>query len=494
MAEKTNISECRNEYRGMIQEGLALATSPAEKGGFSEFFSGNMALEKGKDDVRQLAPRMMERAAMTAIWLKNTKDWLGSMDESTRALQVGGFVDFLFPMIRAAMTNNPIMDLVSVQPMQRKIGLIFFLNYVIGQTKGNRIKGERVFDALAGFSGGSDYSDETVTDEAAANTASGTAVSTTLTYLPVRRGTLNFEVDGGTNIIVRDDGNGGLVKVSGTNTVAGGSSIDYNTGLITLVLGTTQAGGLTVTSDYEYEAETSGNLPQIDIQLTSAAVQAKKRAMRVRYSQDASYDFKQEFGQDADATLVAGCADLVKAEMAREVIRDLWIGAGAPVTSFQISGASTISRAEHFADILYQLNITDGQLFKDTQRAHGNWLVVDVNASNVIRSIPAPVFQAAPLDQSTQGVQYIGRLNGQFDVWMDPFLQNEPGAVADGNILMGHRGVDFFDAGYVYAPYQPIYTTMAITLDDFLTRKGLATRYAKKMINPRMYKRISLVA
>jgi len=493
MTEASKMQEARNEYRGMLVEGRALAAAPASKGGFNEYFSGNMALEAGKP-FEALTPRLQERAAMTAIWMKNTKEWLDNMDESTRALQVGGFVDFLFPMIRAAMTNNPIMDLVSVQPMQRKIGLIFFLNYVIGQTKGARIKGDRVFDALSGFSGGSDYSDETVDGEAEVPTASSTSYTCTLTYLPVRRGTINIQVDtSGANLIARDDGNGGLVKISGTNTVSAGT-IDYNTGVISITAGTSFGGTLAVECSYEYEAETSTNLPQIDVQLTSAAVSAKKRAMRIRYSQDASFDFRQEFGQDADATIVSGVADLVKAEMAREVITDLWTGAGTPVTTFSISDASNISRAEHFADILYQLNITDGQIYHDTQRAHGNWIICDVNAANVIRSIPAPVFVAAPLDQSTQGVQYIGRLNGQFDVWMDSLLANEANAAEDGNILMGHRGQDFFDAGYVYAPYQPIYTTMAITLDDFITRKGLATRYAKKMVNPRMYKKISLVA
>lgn len=235
--EITERAEAQNEYRCMLTEGAKLANQTLKEGGFSEFFTGNMAVKKDTA-FKDLPIRLQERAAMTAIWMKNTQDWLRSMDESTRALQVGGFVDFLFPMIRAAMTNNPIMDLVSVQPMQRKIGLIFFLNYIIGQTKGTRIKGDRVFDALSGFSGGSDYSDETVNGETEVSAVSGTSYTCTLTYLPVRRGTLVLSIGtSGANAIIRDDGNGNLVKISGTNTVSGGSTIDYNTGIVTLTVG-----------------------------------------------------------------------------------------------------------------------------------------------------------------------------------------------------------------------------------------------------------------
>ena len=38
-----------------------------------------------------------------------------------------------------------------------------------------------------------------------------------------------------------------------------------------------------------------------------------------------------------------------------------------------------------------------------------------------------------------------------------------------------------------YCPYQPITTTSAIMLDDFVGRRGWATRYAKKMVQPLLY-------
>jgi uncharacterized protein YukE len=483
--------EAVQQYQGTIKQGKQLCTLDESKGGFAEYFHGDAAMEKGKE-FKDLHPKLQERAAISAILMKNTNDWLQSMNETTRALTVGGFADHIFSMIRASMTNNPVMDLVSVQPMTQAIGRIFFLNYVVGQTKGAYTKGKRVFDALEGYQGGSTLSDEIIQGENLTDATVSTAYTGQLSYLPVQRGSVTISFNGGVDLVMRDDGNGGWVKVSGTNTVSAGT-INYQTGAFTLTAG----GNLTATgvaADYQYDAETSGQLPQIDIEISAVAVQAKQRAMRMRYSTNGAYDFKQQFGEDVDGLLVAGVSDLIKAEIAREVVTDLWNAAGAPVATFSVGAVTGISLAEHFADLLYPLNQADGAIYQATQQAHGNWLIVDVNAANLIKTIPAPVFQAAPIDDVTQGVQFIGRLNGQFDVYMDRLLSQEAGASALGNILMGHKGGDFRTSGYVYAPYQPITTTMSVTLDDLLTRKALNTRYAKKMVNSRMYRKISFVA
>jgi hypothetical protein len=500
--DKEILAEAKQEYQGSITRGMQLCQTKMDESlgddavlkakGFAQFFSGKHSLEEGVD-FKNWKPANQKKAAISAIIMENTQEWLRSMDETTRALNVGGFVDYLVPMIRAAFTNNPIMDLVSVQPMTRSLGRIFFLNYVVGQTKGNRNKGDRVFDAVRGYTGGSTYTGEQITGENEAATVSSTTYTGQLSYLPARRGTVTISIDNGTNLVASDSGNGTFTKVSGTNTISS-SSIDYNTGTYTITVGTTLAAGLAVTANYSYDSEVSTNIPQIDFQITSTAVQAIRRALRVRYSTDGAFDYKQEFGEDADTTLTQGVADLIRAEVAREVVGDLWSVAGAPVTTFSLGVPSGVSKAEHFADIKHELSIADNAIYEATQRAHGSWMICDIAASSVIRTIPAPVFVEAPIDNRTQGVQYIGKLNG-LDVYVDPKLtEGDAAASTYGNILLGHKGTEFWDAGYVYAPYQPLISTVAVTLDDFVTRKGLATRYAKKIISPSMFKKIALGA
>ena len=44
-----------------------------------------------------------------------------------------------------------------------------------------------------------------------------------------------------------------------------------------------------------------------------------------------------------------------------------------------------------------------------------------------------------------------------------------------------------------YCPYQPITTTSTIMLDDFVGRRGWATSYAKKMVQPMLYCRGEII-
>jgi hypothetical protein len=61
----------------------------------------------------------------------------------------------------------------------------------------------------------------------------------------------------------------------------------------------------------------------------------------------------------------------------------------------------------------------------------------------------------------------------------------------ENTILMGYRGSNFLETGAVYAPYVPlIMTPLVYDPNDFTPRKGVMTRYAKKMIRPEFYGKI----
>ena len=58
-------------------------------------------------------------------------------------------------------------------------------------------------------------------------------------------------------------------------------------------------------------------------------------------------------------------------------------------------------------------------------------------------------------------------------------------------ILLGYRGSQFLESGAVFAPYIPlIMTPLVYDPDTFTPRKGLLTRYAKKMVRPEFYGKI----
>ena len=67
------------------------------------------------------------------------------------------------------------------------------------------------------------------------------------------------------------------------------------------------------------------------------------------------------------------------------------------------------------------------------------------------------------------------------DVMVDPYFPRNV-------LLVGRKGGSFLESGYVYAPYVPPPGNSTIFgTEDFVPRKGVMTRYAKKMVRPDMY-------
>jgi len=145
-------------------------------------------------------------------------------------------------------------------------------------------------------------------------------------------------------------------------------------------------------------------------------------------------------------SLVSGAAEQINFEIARQIISDIW--STAPVTStFPLTPPSGISQQEHFRDFVFNLNQASNSIWSRTQKGFGNWIIVDEGAANLVESLPATMFQAAPRPASVQGLHFIGTLNNRYRVYKDLHLDKESGSAGPGNLLMGFKGSNFFDAG-----------------------------------------------
>ena len=118
-------------------------------------------------------------------------------------------------------------------------------------------------------------------------------------------------------------------------------------------------------------------------------------------------------------------------------------------------------------------------IFSATQRAAANWLVAGVGVCDVLETLEKYDSVAAGPPANAAGVYKAGRI-GNFDVYKDPTYPTD-------EFLMGHKGTNFLDTGYVYAPYLALYTTPTITLDDMISRKGMCQRTGRKVVNANMY-------
>ena len=122
-----------------------------------------------------------------------------------------------------------------------------------------------------------------------------------------------------------------------------------------------------------------------------------------------------------------------------------------------------------------------------TLRGGVNFLVCSPTVATVLESIPG--FAANSNGDASQmeyamGVQKVGAINSRYTVYKNPYM-------TENTILLGFRGKQFLESGAVFAPYIPlIMTPLVYDPNTFTPRKGLMTRYAKKMLRPEFYAKI----
>jgi hypothetical protein len=138
-----------------------------------------------------------------------------------------------------------------------------------------------------------------------------------------------------------------------------------------------------------------------------------------------------------------------------------------------------------FQTLGVKLQKVSNTIHQKTLRGGANFMVVSPTVSTVLESIPG--FAAdSPGDSNkyAMGVQKIGSINSRYTVYKNPYM-------TENVILMGYKGNQFLETGAVFAPYIPlIMTPLVYDPVSFTPRKGIMTRYAKKMVRPDFYGKV----
>ena len=146
------------------------------------------------------------------------------------------------------------------------------------------------------------------------------------------------------------------------------------------------------------------------------------------------------------------------------------------------------TQGQWFQTLGTKIQKVSNKIHQKTLRGGANFLVVSPSVATILESIPG--YAAATngdQDQFAMGVQKVGALNNRFQVYKNPYM-------TENIVLMGYRGSQFLEAGAVYAPYVPLMMTpLVYDPETFTPRKGLMTRYAKKMIRPEFYGKIDVI-
>ena len=136
---------------------------------------------------------------------------------------------------------------------------------------------------------------------------------------------------------------------------------------------------------------------------------------------------------------------------------------------------------------MQKIQKVSNEIHRLTLRGGANFVVCSPKVATILESLPG--YMSSPGADSTKqqfamGISKIGSVDSRFQVYKNPYM-------TENTILLGFRGSNFLETGAVYAPYVPlIMTPLVYDPSDFTPRKGVMTRYAKKMIRPEFYAKV----
>lgn len=427
--------------------------------------------------------------------LKELKDFREKhmLGEATTTVNTAPFIKYTFPLLRRVWPSLIAPEIVSVQPMSAPVGAVFYFELKYGDTKGAVTSGDKLVKDF-----NRSYSSEQIDAEAyATTTGGGTDIAGTLSWLPLRAGSgnLTITVDGVSGSIT-DDGSGVLTG-TGALALAAPGSINYTTGVIAGTLASGVGSGKELVAAYTYNNEANTAVPTVNVDIALVAVTARTRKIKALWSTEAADDLKALHGVDAEQELVAGVGSELALEIDREIIEDLRAGATGGSASFDMATPSGINEHDHIRAVLTPISLLANQVGKNTLRGPANFIVMSYDLASKIEQLGThgdfrPVFagnsdaRSAAEAPQTWGMMKMGTLQQRYVAYKDPYL------VAN-EAIIGYKGSNFVDAGYVWAPYVPLQVTSTfLDPNDFQFRKGLRTRYAKLLCRPEFYSKLSV--
>jgi len=247
---------------------------------------------------------------------------------------------------------------------------------------------------------------------------------------------------------------------------------------------------------------TTISIPEINVQLRSETIAAKTRKLKAQWTPEFAQDLNAYQNLDAEAELTSLLSEYISLEIDLEIM-DMLIE-NAPITEYwsakvgsQINAGRTAfadntngvyyTQMTWFQTLGIKLQKVSNTIHQRTLRGGANFMVVSPTVATILESIPgfaADTDGAADTMKYAFGVQKIGQLNSRYKVYKNPYM-------TENVILMGFRGNQFLETGAVYAPYVPlIMTPLVYDPNTFTPRKGIMTRYAKKMVRPEFYGKV----
>ena len=455
------------------------------------------------------------------------------------------------PLVRRIFGELAAQEFVSVQPMNLPSGLIFFLDFKYGSANvPNHAENSDVFgntsasnaDASGGLYGAGKFGysiNDKITVPLNLTTDSGMGVAAAswkdvefepdlsasvalgqIQKVTVDQGSFTrhdqkgaraFEITGSyvTSVFpayttVNSDGDViFFIKENGNTTgTAATASVLYHEAPTATQRGDFEASEAQINAN----PETDIDIPEIDIALKSEAIVAKTRKLKAVWTPELAQDLNAYHSVDAEAELTAMLSEYIAMEIDLEILDMLKLDAAAKTeywsakVGFEYDGSGTgepawteisgqsnaYTKPAWFQTLGIKIQSVSNAIHQKTLRGGANFVVVSPETATILESVSGYIANTGDASGKSyaMGVEAVGSINNRYTVYKNPYM-------LDNSILVGFRGSNFLETGAVYAPYVPmIMTPLVYDPKNFTPRKGVMTRYAKKMVRPEFYGKV----
>jgi len=519
----------------------------------SQLLDGNNPHKQLLEQTRQLVDKWEPTGLLEGIDAETKRSGMAVLLENqanqlvTEASQVGTgsnteqWSGVALPLVRRIFGELAAQDFVSVQPMNLPSGLIFYLDFRYGTDQSNFDANQNVHgvtsasgDATEGLYGagkfGYSINDTTLTVTTSSFSTSSVNFSD-VDFEPTLSSSFSNlkQVIIATSAFTNPDSDGvRAFEVANASSDGNDQALDayypaYNalTGsnyrfIVDPAELTAFTGSLsfkyhkapTDTTRGDFEATASGTsaesdagIPEIDIALRSIAIVAKTRKLKAVWTPELAQDLNAYHSVDAEAELTSLLSEYISMEIDLEILDMLIAGASAKTERWSAfvgreyegglfkntaTNASAYTKGEWFQTLGNKIQSVSNAIHQKTLRGGANFIVISPETATILESIPgyATTSDGAVDSSYAMGVQKVGLLNNRFNVYKNPYMQ-------ENQILCGFRGSNFLETGAVYSPYVPlIMTPLVYDPTNFTPRKGVMTRYAKKMVRSEFYGKV----
>ena len=485
-----------------------------------------------------------------AVMLENQAKQL--LDEATRTGTSSGSEEWAgvaLPLVRRIFGSIAAKEFVSVQPMNLPSGLIFYMDFKYGTNAagnpdfsgsslfgnggafgkdsqspaGNKLGSTQVAEGGLYGAGRFGYTINNATAGIAATFASASladidydlsnaTVSASFAANTLKKVVVALPADADFNGIraFEPTTTTGSVTFHPQYTTKNGSNVEFvavATGLTNLAnLGVSLAYHVQPTDITRGDFEDRGSnlaIPEIELELKSEPIVAKTRKLKAIWTPELAQDLNAYHSVDAEAELTQMLSEYISLEIDLEILEmlqqnafttDYWSARvgydydssnGRFAVDSNAAAASAYTKSTWYQTLGIKLQKVSNKIHQLTMRGGANFVVCSPNVATILESMNG--FSANPGKDATTfsaGVTNIGSISNRYDVYKNPYM-------TENVLLMGFKGSNFFETGAVYAPYVPlIMTPLVYDPTNFTPRRGVMTRYAKKIVRPEFYGKI----